>query len=228
MTKEMYEQLKSDTYKKVMAEYPRQLTRRKIMLEYRNTSFPTFASTCLEEIELRIWCLILKRAVQDEQLDAVLYEKELAEDHAAPAVLTAVEEAMLHEAKLGRKRLNATLLAFKSGGPSAIKECLLSKESDLYMVSKMLKIEISWLRSMAGDGGAQMLHQKGAEALPDAEHEVTVQKAHAALEHILKMPIMDFVEKEVSGDIKSIFEILHSLNKRARRRPWAQARPRIG
>ena len=72
---------------------------------------------------LRMWAHIKQFAVKNNMLNGVTCETELAQDYGSTLLLGGVEASLLSECRLGRKCMFVALSAFRSGGPSVMKEC---------------------------------------------------------------------------------------------------------
>ena len=211
MTSELLEGLSKAAYDAVKEANPKTLPRRKVWLTYRGGKFPVWVDTVLHEIQLRIWCHIKEFATRKKLLDPVVYENDLAND-ATPLLLAGVEASLLPQSSLGRARMNEAIRAFQTQGPAALKECLLSKETDFIMNGKMMRIEVNWLRGMSGEAGEKMLHDMIEPYVPSQTNKFTVAQTYLKVGIACKCALMNFVEKTVSGDVKSYFDVLHSLN----------------
>lgn len=163
------------------------------IVTYRGRKVGIKVQSYVEQFNQSVMAMVRSAAVHTGLLEKVSCEDGLADW--SPGKVPKVNEELLKEAKLVRKKINAMLDAHDEEGDQSVGAFIASKHSLLLSFDRNWKVEDSFFVSMEGEAGASCLHKLVLSHFPTEEQAICPSKVLAALATIAKSALLRFVGK---------------------------------
>jgi hypothetical protein len=207
ITKEIYDTAKRATLAELQADTLTGLPdRRKIILNYRDTTFEATITCVGDEVETKFNAALKEHAAGHGLIPELFCEADLVEKPTTKDVQ--IVGSLLKGAIAARKAANEGLQGELGSDGATIANYLNKKCKHLVAMDPMFKTDSQWMLSMVGVAGERRLEQKCMEMLPSATKSMTLTGSIQKLQALRGSPLCAFCCESAQGAVMSLLDVL--------------------